>query len=62
MRSAFIVQDHETGGFLAPDEGNVRVVSLIRNAGEFEDQECAVLTAADWCDCGFTVVQIIKGK
>lgn len=59
-RSAFVVQDHETGGFLAPDEGSVRVVPLIRNAGEFDDQESAVLTAADWCDMGFTVVQIVR--
>lgn len=60
-RTVVVVQDHETGGFLAPADGSVRVVRLIRDAGEFDDEESAVLTAADWCDYGFSVVQIIKG-
>jgi len=60
MHTAYIVQDHETGGFLAPDSGSVRVVSLIRHAGEVDEQESAVLTAVDWCDFGFTVVQVVK--
>lgn len=60
MYSAYVVQDHETGGFLAPDSGAVRVVPLVRHAGEFDDKESAVLTAMDWCEFGFTVVQVVK--
>jgi hypothetical protein len=57
--SAFIVQEHETGLFLAPGNGSVVFVKLLRDAGEFPDDESAVLTALDWCEQGFTVVRIL---
>jgi hypothetical protein len=58
--SAYIVQDHETGQFLAPVNGSVGFVQLVRNAGDFEDHETAALTAMDWCERGFTVVEILR--
>lgn len=59
-RPVYVVQDHETGNFLAPSQGSVGLVPLIRNAGEFDDDEAAALTALDWCELGFTVVQVVK--
>lgn len=61
-RSVYVVQDHETGNFLAPLQGAVGLVQLILNAGEFDDDEAATLTALDWCEFGFTVVQVVKGS
>lgn len=58
-QSVYLVQDHETGSFLAPGNGSVVFVPLIRNAGSFDDHEAAALTALDWCEQGFTVVQVL---
>lgn len=57
--SAWLVQDHESGRFLAPDCGTVVFVPLVRDAGHFDDHEAAVLTALDWCDMGFSVVEVV---
>lgn len=62
IRIAYIVQDHETASFLAPGNGTVVFVPLLRDAGEFPDDETAVLTALDWCERGFSVVQIVDRR
>lgn len=58
----FIVQDHESGNFLAPEDGNVVYVALARDAGEFLDHESAVITATDWCEFGFTVLELLRSS
>lgn len=55
----YLVQDHGSGLFLAPENGSVGFVQLARHAGEFDDPECALLTALDWCDSGFTILTCI---
>lgn len=47
IKEVWIVQDRESGLFLAPQDGDVGYVPLITQAGHFEEAIVAIETAAD---------------
>jgi hypothetical protein len=53
----FMVQDAESGGFLAPDgEGGVVLVRMLSRAAAFQSEDAAVEAVADHLDgCGVVV-------